>query len=260
MSDANYLAEFGYNALRIPQEKFDPLLIFMKGEKAPEEVGTLQELIGQGEAPLPAVEDQGTGDISGSFEARTKASVGVTILKLFAKLGGGDPAKVEAKFTDASECKFKINDPTLRNVSQVQLDKYIRAGVPDQSSNFIVPLSEDKIFVVWAALRSSSVEVDFEKSNGESLEIVLPELKELFGGGVNVSHSGESKSRIVVEGGEGMTFGFKALRMRENGLVSGGLEPMRVDGLMAEAGTRIDSDLEDGVIFEEELDLRVPVS
>ena len=235
MGEPNYLADAGYDALALPKEKFAPLSLFMKRNGNIDEVGALKELILPGEEPLPEIGEGDVADLSGKLEKRTKASLAVSVLKLFAKLGGGDPAKVEAKFTNAREAEFSIHDPEELLISQIELAKYLQAGTPDESTgDFMVLLADDKIYAVWSVLRSSKVEVELEDSNGQSIGIEIPTLKELLGVGVEVSHSGESSSKVIVDGGQKMTFGFKAVQLFYENMQPGAFEPMDLDRMEPE--------------------------
>lgn len=216
-----YLKQFGYNAIRLPKADVRPLQLLAKDGKEFNRLGEIHNLLVAGNSvSLPKLlENIPTASISGQRTGDLSLGIGLSILGNIIGAMGGSKLGLDTKYQHAKSVSFEFQNVLEDSVEIVELDKYLGDADVNPFSRYVAELLEaDDLFVTTATIKSTKFTVEARKSDGNSLELTIPEIQEVVGGNVKVSGSSSVSSKISYESPIPLVFGFQAVRLYyENG-------------------------------------------
>ena len=218
------LKEFGYSAVRLPRESIRPLQVVEKQKDALTILGDLSDLFSGGQS-LPAVgPDRQAAFINGKKSRALDINVGLTLLGGIVGSMTGAKLKLDAAYKGASSLTFEFEDAQVSEVNQLAVNKFISGNKVDTSvgGGILKALEEDRLYVITSIVKSKKFKTQATQSDGSSVQVDIPVVKEMVGGAVQIQSGGSSDSNITFEGANPLVFGFQAAQMEfEKGIFKG---------------------------------------
>lgn len=211
-----YLKAFGYCVVLVPKEDVAPLQVMAKRRGVLTRLGDLKTLLVSGSnIPLPKiVKDKHAADISGQRTGEMKIGIGLTIMGTLIGAMGGSEVGLKAQYQQAKTSSFEFSEVLEDRVEIIALDQYLTDADVNPFSNHVAQLLEaDELYITTATIKSRKFTVEAKKSDGQALEVKLPELQGVVGGDVSVSGKAEVTSKVTYEGKKHLVFGFQAVRL-----------------------------------------------
>jgi hypothetical protein len=219
------LKDFAYAVVRLPRENVRPLLILEKQGNDLTVLGELTDLFGAGQASIPAVgPDQQAAFINGKRTRSLDINVGLNLLGGIIGAMTGSKLKLDAAYKKASNLTFEFEDVKVSEVSQLSLNKFLSGTKPDPTvgQGILKALEDDRLYVITSVIKSKKFKTEATQSNGTSVGVDIPVVKEMVGGAVQIKSEGTSDSKVTYEGQMPLVFGFQAARMEfERGTFKG---------------------------------------
>ena len=218
------LKEFAYSVVRLPRESIRPLQVVEKQGNDLTILGELSDLFSGGQS-LPAVgPDRQAAFINGKKSRALDINVGLSLLGGIVGAMTGSKLKLDAAYKGASNLTFEFEDALVSEVNQLALNKFLNGGKVDTSvgGGILKALDEDRMYVITSIVKSKKFKTQATQSDGSSLQVDIPAVKQLVGGAVHVESGGTSDSNITFEGANPLVFGFQAAQMEfEKGIFKG---------------------------------------
>ena len=236
-----YLKEYGYSVLRLPRADYPPLQILARDGSDLVPVGLVTTVMVPGaDVQVPKVRtDTPAASINGQKTSDISLSIGLDILGTVIGAMGGGKLGLEAKYERARSVAFEFTEVMEDKVQIAELDQYLGGSdINPRSVHMRTLLEADEIYVVTSTLKSSKVSVEAKSKSGGSLDVSIPEIKEVVGGKVKVSGSAERASKVTFEGSVQLVFGFQAVKLfYENGRYTA-FEPLGAGEMASRALSR----------------------
>jgi hypothetical protein len=221
------LKDFGLNVVRLPRENLGPFTVLVRDGSRMSITGSLEELM-KSSIPLPVINaDQTAAEISGTSTRELNVKVGVSLLGGWLQALGGGKIGLEAQFKNAATVKFTFEQVLLDTTSAIGIDKFLAKSTLDPDARQHMKLLEsDRIYVIVRAAKSKKFSVEATRSDGQSVALDVPVLKQIAGGSVSVAASHSSSTAVTYEGQKSLYFGFEAIQLFYDGSVYRGYEPL----------------------------------
>ena len=136
----------------------------------------------------------------------------------------GKKPKLDAAYKGASSLTFEFEDAQVSEVNQLAVNKFISGNKVDTSvgGGILKALEEDRLYVITSIVKSKKFKTQATQSDGSSVQVDIPVVKEMVGGAVQIQSGGSSDSNITFEGANPLVFGFQAAQMEfEKGIFKG---------------------------------------
>jgi hypothetical protein len=226
---ANWLKDFGFNALALPRRGLGPFDVLLEDGKGifSSKAGTLdQVLASQVARPEPTVGEP-TGSIAQRLGRRMELKFGLSLLD--SVLGGllGSKLGAETGFRHAKDLEITYEDVTQDSVPLLTLQAWMEGAeiVAPQAARSM--LGDEKLAVVTAVLRSAKLSVAATRDGGASVALDVPAISGIVAAEGKVARSSTDGTTVTFEGGEPIAFGFQAYVMLYDGGAGLGLEEVR---------------------------------
>jgi hypothetical protein len=218
------LKEFGYSVVRLPRESIRPLQVVQRQGDALTILGELTDLFNGGQT-LPAVgPDHQAAFINGKKSRALDINVGLSLLSGIIGSMTGSKLKLDAAYKKASNLTFEFEDVQVSEVNQLAVNKFISGNKVDTSvgGGILKALEEDRLYVITSIVKSKKFKTQATQSDGLSVQVDIPVVKEMVGGAVQIQSGGSSDSNITFEGANPLVFGFQAAQIEfEKGIFRG---------------------------------------
>jgi hypothetical protein len=226
---ANWLKDFGFNALALPRRQLGPLDILLEDGNGifSSKAGTLEQVLAsQTERPEPTTGEP-TGSIAQKLERKMELKFGLSLLDSL--LGGLLGAKLGAQTSlqHAKDLEMTYEDVTQDSLPLLSLQAWMEQAdivAPDAACRM---LEDEKLAVVTAVLRSAKLTVRASRDNGASIALDLPQISGVVAAEGKVAASSADGTCVTFEGDEPIVFGFQAYVLLYSGGASLGLEEVR---------------------------------
>jgi hypothetical protein len=212
----NYLKDLGYCMVRLPKSDMKPLQILSKQGRELSRLGELSTVLTAGDViPLPQiVENVQAASIAGKRTGDLSVGIGLNILGNVIGAMGGSMLGLDVAYKTAKTTSFEFNDVFEDRVEVAKLDQYLSDADVSPFSRYVATLLEaDEIFVISSTIKSRKFSVEAKKSDGASLAVSVPVVKEIVGANVNVSGQTEVTAKVTYEGNAPLVFGLQAIRL-----------------------------------------------
>jgi hypothetical protein len=233
---ANWLKEFGFNALALPRRELGPFDVLLEDRNSvfSSKAGTLDQVLAS-DAPRPEPTlGEPTGSIAQKVGRKMELKLGLSVLD--ALLGGflGSKLGAETELSRAKDLEITYEDVTQDSLPLLSLQAWMESAeiVAPQAARDM--LGDEKLAVVTAVLRSAKLSVAATADRGASLALDVPQISGIVAADGKVARSSTDGTRVTFDGGEPIAFGFQAYVMLYDGGASLGLEEVR-RGAPAEA-------------------------
>lgn len=226
--------------MRLPREGIRPLQILEKQGNTLTVLGELVDLFGNGTRSLPAVgSDKQAAFINGKRSRSLDISVGLSLLGGIIGAMTGSKLKLDAGYKKASNLTFEFEDVKLNEVNQLSLNKFLNGTKVDLSvgPGIVKALEDDRLYVITSTIKSKTFTTEASQSNGASVGVDIPVIKEIVGAAVQIKSDGTSQSKVTYIGETPLVFGFQAARMEfENGVFKGLMQAKAEGGALGVRG------------------------
>lgn len=236
-NSTTFLAALGYSVIRVPREGIHPCdLVGRDGDVM--RLGTLDQLLSNPGANLPAVTaDQVAAQINGQVSSKMKLAVGVNVLGNLLGALAGTKLGIDAAYQSASTIQFEFKDVLIDSVAPLSVGQYLRQAVIDVGNPVLdrYVMGKGELFLITEVLKSRSITVRAERSQGGTAAIEVPVVQQIASGKLDVDVSQASTGVVTYSGEKALAFGFKCFRV---GLEDGELQlsPMAPGGIAMSAG------------------------
>lgn len=210
----NYLAQLGYSVIRVPREQINPLDLVGR-DKDQMKLGTLDQLL-TNPGNLPAITaDQAAAQISGQTSSKLKLGIGINILGNVLGALAGSNLGIAAAYQQASTIQFEFTDVFFDSVLPLSVGKYLRDAEIDVGNPVLelYVLGKGQLFLITEVLKSASITVKAEKSDGTNLELKVPVIQQIANGKLNVDLDRSASGVVKYSGKKPLAFGFKSFRV-----------------------------------------------
>ncbi|HST42081.1 MAG TPA: hypothetical protein VLK58_21355 [Conexibacter sp.] len=227
MSD-DWLKRYGYTSIALPRRNLAPGDVLLRGDKGRRDKGgTLADLVSN-DQPLPEiVVGETVADLTRTEERTVEVSFGLKLLG--ALFGGGTTGDLGAdtEFRRAKRLVITYEGILLDSFAVLALQNWLHGATVTAAPSTQVLLNDEKLAAVTAVLRSKTISVIAEDASGTAIELSIPQIQGVVGGGATVKATSESRTKVTFEGSEPIVFAVQAFVMRYEGNVSFGLEQDR---------------------------------
>jgi hypothetical protein len=226
---ANWLKDFGFNALALPRRQLGPLDILLEDGNGifSSKAGTLdQVLASQAERPEPTTGEP-TGSMAQKLERKMELKLGLSLLdSLFGGLLGSKLG-AQTSLRHAKGLEMAYEDVTQDSLPLLSLQAWMEQAdmvAPDAAQQM---LEDEKLAVVTAVLRSPKLSVQATRDGGASIALDVPQISGLVAAEGKAARCSADGTRVTFEGSEPIVFGFQAYVLLYSGGASLGLEEVR---------------------------------
>jgi hypothetical protein len=226
---ANWLKDFGFNALALPRRALGPLDVLLEDRNGifASKAGTLDQVL-QSDTERPELTTgEPTGSIAQKLGRKMELRFGLSLLDSL--LGGllGSKLGAETSLQHAKDLEVTYEDVTQDSLPLLTLQAWM------EQAEIVAPhaarqmLEDEKLAVVTAVLRSAKLSVQATRDGGAKLELDLPQISGVVAAEGKVARSSSDGTRVTFEGDEPIVFGFQAYVLLYDGAASLGLEEVR---------------------------------
>jgi hypothetical protein len=136
----------------------------------------------------------------------------------------GQNLDVSAAYQRASTLTFEFDNVTVNNVSIILLDKFLNSADIDPAAKQVQDLMiAGNAAVTTAVACTKKYVVSAQDNSGTDINVDVPVIKQVAGGKLGISTSGENNTKVAYEGTAPITFGVQAIRLGfdTNGKITG---------------------------------------
>jgi hypothetical protein len=226
---ANWLKDFGFNALALPRRELGPLDVLLEDCNGmfSSKAGTLDQVLASETERPELTTGEPTGSIAQKLGRKMELKFGLSLLDSL--LGGllGSKLGAETSLQHAKDLEMTYEDVTQDSLPLLSLQAWM------EDANIVAPhaarqmLEDEKLAVVTAVLRSAKLTVQATRDGGASIALDVPQISGIVAAEGKVASSSADGTRITFEGDEPIVFGFQAYVLLYNGGASLGLEEVR---------------------------------
>ena len=211
-----HLKKFQYNTIYPPRANSSPLEVLARKKDNLTSWGALDDIFSSS-LPLPAIyEDNHAMDIQGNITSKHEFKIGITILGSIISAVGGNLG-IRAAYKGAESVQFQYEDVTRYYIKPVQLDAFVSQGEPRDGLVTTSELLEaDKLYVFTAVIKARKIVVEATNSNGSSLAVDIPVIKEIVGGNIEIAPENSANTKVSYMGQVPAGFGFKAVKIDQD--------------------------------------------
>jgi hypothetical protein len=211
-----YLKSFGYSVVRLPRTDIRPLQVLVREGTRLSRLGELATILRPGDRVQPPVvkENVAAANISGERTRDLSIGLGLSILGNVIGAMGGSKMGLDVGYKRAKTASFEFIDVLEDRVDLADVDQYLTDADISAFSNHVTQLLEaDAVYVTTSTIKTKTFIVQAKESDGNTLDVQVPEIQGIVGGSVKVSAAGSSASKVVYEGQVPLVFGFQAARL-----------------------------------------------
>jgi hypothetical protein len=212
-SSIKALRQLGYNVVRLPREAIKPLQLIGVQNGETIQLGGLDKLIVSSTSALPdIVPNEQASNVNGRKSSELSIAVGLNILGAIIGSMGGD-LSVKSQYKSAKSVTFEYTDVTGDAVAPLDVGQYLRNATIDVDNKIVEQyvLGNGRLYLIIRTLKSNTFRVEAKTSFGGTLELQVPQIRELVGGDVTVEGNNESASVVSYRGKVPLVFGFQCL-------------------------------------------------
>jgi hypothetical protein len=210
----DYLRGLGYNVIRHPNAAVKPLQLIGRQGGETQLLGGLEKLI-TNPGSLPNVQENTVAtDIVGRSSSKLNVAIGANILgSLIGGFGGNLGTRIS--YTTAEKVEFHYTNVLNDTALPLDIGNYLRSARIDAGNPVLEQyvLGYGELFVITKTAKSKKFKVSYERANGTSAKVDLPELQALAGADVKVELASNSKHEINFAGQVNLVFGFQCFRV-----------------------------------------------
>jgi hypothetical protein len=206
----NYLNAIRYNAVLMPREQFDPLMVFGGDSDDLHYLGSLEDLVASESALTPITRDDQAPNISGRRTDKLEAKVGVDLLgRLFQAIGGGS---IKAAAQDQQSGGFEV---ILLNVlhdfvAPLKIASYLaNARLRDGIAESLVAYKT--LYLVSETLKSNQFGVVAFDGNDSGAQLSAEAIQGLISASASIEVTKGSGGSMCYKGDKQLRFAFRAL-------------------------------------------------
>jgi len=209
----SYLNELGWNAVRLPRENINPLLILSKSNGYLETLGELSDFVIEDQSKPPEiVRDQAVAEISGLETDKFELGTGLKFLEKFLSLVGASGLGLEASFKNAKSIQFVYQNVLTDFVHPAKIGKYLSSVSPDVSSPLMEHIDEEgEAYIITDTLKSNTFGIVAYDEKGAKIDLDISVLKQLLSANPHIEVSKDGKKVVSFKGDKFLRFAFKAI-------------------------------------------------
>jgi hypothetical protein len=212
-SSVNQLNELGYNVVKLPREKINPLQVLCKNKDALEILGEIGDFVIEEKPSPPAIDrDQQAADTAGLQTDKFELNSGIGLLKrLLSYLGAGD-IKLDVDFSKTSSMQFKYENILTDNIYLRKIEKYLTAVTPDLSSRLLENINDQgELYIITDTLKSNGFNVEAKDSNNNTVNLDIAGLQDILKANFKIDVSKTHELTLSFKGEKSLRFAFKAV-------------------------------------------------
>ena len=211
-----FLNDQGYNVVRLPRAGIDPLDVLGRDGGRLERLGSLPQVWSTSEqVPGPPAIGP-AASISGQSTGNLKLSLGLKLLgDILGALGASTP-HLDFAYRSARSIQLSFVDVETAAVDPFAIGRFLSSGDLASGNPFVARFFEDEdaeVFVIFEVLRTGSLAVAAQGSNGAEVAVDLPAIQGAVGAKVSVAQSSGREALLTFTGEEPLSFGFKAFEL-----------------------------------------------
>ncbi len=224
-----YLNNLGYNVVRLPRTGLEALDVLGKDHKTIDRLGTLDK-VWQSTKQLPTVHSGAAVGIQGTQTDKIKASIGFDLLGTIIKALGGNEAKLDVAFNNATSVQFKLENVEASGVDPLDVGEFLATGDINPKNPIVaryVTTGDAGAFVVTEVLKSNALTVSGTLDSGATVTLNVPEIQKVVSGQLSVDMTHAATGTVTYTGKQMLTFGFKifAIALEDGTWQVHGVEP-----------------------------------
>src|SRR6266436_180818 len=206
-----YLNSYGYNVIKLPRARIEPLQVLGRDKDSLEDLGELST-IWKSQSPIPSTPGPNPAmNINGEKTDNLKLSIGLDILASVLQGMKAAAPKLTTAYSRARAVQFTFINVTETLIAPLEVGKYLSAGDLDSGSPFVdYFVGHGKHgYVVTSVLKCASITVSAKQDSNVALAVDVPAIQQMVGANVTVSSGGSQNVDLTFKGAQPLTFGFK---------------------------------------------------
>lgn len=209
----SHLNEQGYNVVRLPREKINPLQVLCRVNDGLEILGDIRDFVIEDKPSPPAIDqDQQAAAIAGLESDKFESNSGIGLLKRLLSYLGAGGIELKAEFSKTDSIQFEYDNVLSDNVYLIKIEKYLKAVTPDLSSRLLEKINDEGgLYIITETIKSNGFNVVAKDSSGNKLDIDISGLKDILKANFKVDLSKAHELTLKFKGEKYLRFGFKAV-------------------------------------------------
>lgn len=207
------LNEQGYNVVRLPREKINPLQVLCRTNADLEILGEIGDFVIEGKPYPPAIDqDQQAAVIAGLETDKFELNAGLGLLKRLLSYLGAGGIELGAKFSRVDSIKFLYDNVLSDTIYPIKIEKYLKTVTPDLSSRLLENLNDEgELYIITDTLKSNGFNVVATDSSDNTVDIDISGLQDILKAKFKVDLSKTHERTLSFKGEKYLRFGMKAV-------------------------------------------------
>jgi hypothetical protein len=207
----SFLNSLGYNPVRLPRADLQPFTLLTRSGPALKVLGPLSDIVTTNASPPSISLDKAAADINGQRSDGINIDFGLKVLAQLLEALGAPSLGLNFAYKNASKVEFSYENVLRDALTVTALDRYLNNAQPQVSTSLFNKLDEaDEAFVISEVLKSNAFAVNATNTNGTSVEVDVPGIKDILGINTKVEVSSEDDRKVSYKGGQPLCFAFIA--------------------------------------------------
>ena len=207
-----YLTGYGYNVVRLPSTKIQPLDAMGNEGGQTEWLGSMTQLC-ESRKPPPEVTRHTATAINATSSSALRLGVGIRILRGILSSFNIDGPALGAAYSGAKYLRIAIDSPVVRTSNIAEVGEWLLTAKPRKGNPVVKHYFGNpncKAYVVTETLTSDSFTVAALDKEHRSVNLSLPGIHQALGGDLDAISASGNTGELRCVGKEFLTFGFKA--------------------------------------------------
>jgi hypothetical protein len=208
---------FHANPIKIPEERYQPLIAIAKTKRAEKFLGGAIGLFTNKTPYTGQPMESVMADVSATKTSSVDFDLGFEILDGFLKGMGVSGATIKAKFNGVTKVSFSFQDVKRKYIDIIDLGNFLIGKQFDPASPVCAQfLNRESICtVIDSTINSKKFTMNIEETSDASFKLDTPEIKQIIDKAqVGVSASSASNTQISFDGTKPLAFAFSAIKLR----------------------------------------------
>ena len=209
------LKAINYLVVRLPKADLHPLHIVSRDGKNLVRLGDIGNVFKKESVSPPAIQSgDPQANINGSRTGSLKIGLGLSVLGNIIGAMGGSKLGLDLAYKNVKSAVFEFENVTEDKIGIDLLDQFLNKSDVDPSSVAIGQLlSQDRVYIVTAVLRSDTFIFDATTTTETGVTLDVPVIQQAVGGKVTVEAKNEAKTKLAYKGTIPLAFGFQAVQL-----------------------------------------------
>ena len=211
-----YLAEYGFNVIRLPRSGLRPADVLVGKGPRLEHLGDMSRVWRSARAVPPPRTPVPATMLKGRSTEAFSANIGISLLTQLLSAVGVSPPKLEAALSSVDNVSFGFGAPVIWGIDILEMGEYLERGKLLDNNPIVEQYFGDNmppVHLITDLLLSSTMTVEASRRSGGTLGLDLAALQEAVETKVELQRLSEATSIVTFQAEQKLAFGFRAIKL-----------------------------------------------